>query len=349
MTTRSFADVPSSSASLLAQLLDTGMSREFAESTVRAAVAAGEVQDAGGGSRATALSTDAEHEAVSIATALAESRVRTSDLASAAQAGTKRRRLYTVDYPAALEAAGIEAIELVERFPIMTGVYGYTRGKPNPGQSRLVPFKPRSGRTYTVYGDVAETEALFIRLAPMAVADWLRLRGFALPAWTDSRTARLAIASSVQIAAPGEDPPAAPSPGSTLLTLVHSVAHRLIRRASVLAGIDRNALSEYLVPWHLGFFVFAAARGSFVLGGLQALFETELHTLLRSLVHAEHRCALDPGCSRAGASCAACLHLGEPSCRWFNRFLDRGVLHGDSGYFRTAGRVGGLPQAAGPS
>jgi hypothetical protein len=28
----------------------------------------------------------------------------------------------------------------------------------------------------------------------------------------------------------------------------------------------------------------------------------------------------------------ACLHLGEPSCRWFNRFLDRSALFGDHGF-----------------
>ena len=28
----------------------------------------------------------------------------------------------------------------------------------------------------------------------------------------------------------------------------------------------------------------------------------------------------------------ACLHLGEPSCRWFNRFLDRSSLFGEQGF-----------------
>jgi hypothetical protein len=84
---------------------------------------------------------------------------------------------------------------------------------------------------------------------------------------------------------------------------------------------------------HLGFFVFAAARGGFVLGGLQAMFEADLEQLLDGVVFGEHRCALDPGCNRGGSACAACLHLGEPSCRFFNRFLNRNTLNGVDGYF----------------
>ena len=56
-----------------------------------------------------------------------------------------------------------------------------------------------------------------------------------------------------------------------------------------------------LVPSHLGFFVYAAARGDFVLGGLQAVFETELDRLLDEFVGGEHRCAMDPGCTKIAA------------------------------------------------
>ena len=31
----------------------------------------------------------------------------------------------------------------------------------------------------------------------------------------------------------------------------------------------------------------------------------------------------------------ACLHLGEPSVRWFNRFLDRSELFGERGFLST--------------
>jgi len=85
------------------------------------------------------------------------------------------------------------------------------------------------------------------------------------------------------------------------------------------------------VPLHLAFVVFASSRGDFVLGGLQALFEHDLDKALRDVVRGESRCALDPGCTRHGGACVACLHVGEPTCRYYNQFLDRRALFGADG------------------
>jgi hypothetical protein len=164
-------------------------------------------------------------------------------------------------------------------------------------------------------------------------ADWIRSRGFALKAYSDETSARLALLSAAEIPDAGDDVPVA-TVGSELLTLVHSYAHRFMRSGSVYAGIERSALAELLVPRHLGFYIYAAARGDFVLGGLQAVFEGELDRLLKSIVFDEHRCALDPGCAAGGGACMACLHVGEPSCRYFNRFLTRGALFAPDGYLR---------------
>jgi hypothetical protein len=123
-----------------------------------------------------------------------------------------------------------------------------------------------------------------------------------------------------------------------LFSLVHSYCHRLIRLTAVYGGIERNALSELVLPLHLGFFIYAAARGDFVLGGLQALFETELDGLLRTFTQDDHRCPLDPGCGHHGAACMACLHLGEPSCRHYNTGLSRELLAGVNGYLHITKR-----------
>lgn len=97
--------------------------------------------------------------------------------------------------------------------------------------------------------------------------------------------------------------------------------------------MDRDALSEYLVPEHLAFVVFSSSRGDFTLGGLQAVFEQDLHRLLDDIVGGERRCALDPTCTKHGSACVACLHVGEPSCRCFNQHLSRDALFGSKGYF----------------
>jgi hypothetical protein len=188
------------------------------------------------------------------------------------------------------------------------------------------------GSGYRVYADLAETEALLVRLDPQRVARWLEGRGFQLPAWNDARSARIAIISEAHVPSPWDD--RGHSLGDALLELVHSYSHRFLRIAAVHAGIDRNALSELLLPLHLGFVIYAVSKGDFVLGGLQAVFETDLHTLLDAVVYDEHRCALDPGCLDSGGACMACLHIGEPSCRCFNQFLNRNRLFGPGGYLR---------------
>lgn len=275
---------------------------------------------------------DAEAQAVTIALATLESRISLDTLISGTEPMSEMGVLYRDAYPLAFDTAGLEAVDLIEKFPVLTGQFGYTRGPHEPGTARLVPFRDRQG--YRVYADIAETEALFVRLSPSKVANWLRVQGFVIPAFSDDKSARNAILQTSDL--PTSLDASNRTPGMALLELVHSYAHRFLRIAAVHAGIDRNALSELLVPVHLGFFIYAAAKGDFVLGGLQAVFESDLNRLLKSVVYDEHRCALDPGCLDSGGACMACLHVGEPSCRYFNRFLNRKALFGIHGYLRSS-------------
>lgn len=323
LRTDAFEQVGNTRDSLRAQLLANGLSPDLVERMVAQAEAAGELAE---GAQELTLPSDrraaAEQEAVTIAMGLAESRLRLGTMAASAPAGSPRGKLYRETYPAAIGSARLESVDLVDRFPVLTGNFGYTRGSSTPGESRLIPFRgPRDD--YAVYADVGETEALFVQLSPEQVAGWLLDRGHALDAYSDARSARLSILRAAAIPEQGVEGNEA---GRDLLKLVHSYSHRFMRLAATQAGIERNSLSELVVPLHLGFFAYAAARGDFVLGGLQALFEAELHPLLHEIRGGDHRCPLDPGCQRAGGACMACLHVGEPSCRYFNGSLDRRLL-----------------------
>jgi hypothetical protein len=333
MRTRTMDEIPNTRDSLRRQLLEQGLPLATVEQMLQVAEGSGALAAA---EEEVALPADkrddAEAEAVTVALAVSESRLRIQDLIHATEPTSELGLLYRDQYPSALQEAGLVAVELLDKFPVLTGNYGYTRGNSEPGASRLVPFRHQSS-DYVVYADVAETEALFLRLDPVKVADWLRKEGFSLPSFSDTRSASIAILQSAKVPGPG-DTQDRYNMGTALLTLVHSYAHRFIRQTAVFAGIDRSALSELLVPLHLGIFVYTAARGDFVLGGLQAVFETELDALLRAVAREDYRCPLDPGCMRVGGACMACLHLGEPSCRYFNRYLSRRVLSKVNGYLR---------------
>ncbi|MFG1918246.1 hypothetical protein [Micromonospora sp. NPDC048898] len=322
----------------LAKLIGDGMDPTFAATMADMAEQGGQLAKPGD-HPIDQLSADrraeAEREAVDVAMALAESRTPTTALRSSTPGDALDVR-YRTSYPGALARAGIDGLDLVDRFPVLSAMYGYTRGDDDPAKCRLVPFRRKRGG-YRLYGNLAETEAFLVRLDPARVATWLSSRGHRLASWTpgngDPVAARVAVLQSAVVPSKRDDPSVG-SVGTDLLKLVHTYAHRFIRQAAVFSGIERDALSEYLVPAHLGFFVYAAARGDFVLGGMQAVFESNLDDLLGAFVDAEHRCPLDPGCNRGSGACSACVHLGEPSCRFFNRFLDRSVLFGTDGYLR---------------
>lgn len=268
----------------------------------------------------------AHTEAGQIALATSEARLTIEDLVSRAPPSLSAR--YGAKYPAALATAKFERVDMIDRFPILTGHYGWTRGGQEPGQSRLRVFKDKSA--FVVHGDLGATEALLFRLSPTAVRDWLVARGHPIAEVGAPRAAYEAILDAM-----GSDPNLSPV-AQDVTMLVHSISHRVVRHAAFFAGIDRNALSELIFPTTLCFIMYAVPRGGFVLGGLQAMFENDLHDLLERVVHDESRCALDPGCAAnpKGAACAVCLHLGEPSCRMYNTALDRRAMFGQSGYFR---------------
>jgi hypothetical protein len=304
--------------SVFAMLRASGLDEEAARRGAEAAIAA-----AGGGGGAepapSAGGAPAREAALELARATIGGRRTLADLAP-----EQRDR-----YAEAAAAARLEAVELVERFPVLTCAFGYTRGEYAAGASRLCSWRGNND-AIRIYAQSVETEALLFRLDPISVVAWLREQGVDVADAATSSDARIAIVEAC--APPALGAPTIDEPYGILMRLVHSYAHRVIRRLSVFAGIDRNSLSEYLVPGHAAFFVYAAARGDFVLGGLQALFESDLDVAIEDIVGGETRCALDPGCSKHGGACVACLHVGEPSCRHFNQLLSRNVLFGPGGY-----------------
>ena len=312
-------------------LMQNGLSGETARQFAEQAVQRGEITR---GSNTGALNLPAstrqraQEEALSLSSAVERGRVRVEDLIN----GTTPplQTLYQSVYPRSLSEARLANVEFLTEFPVATLAFGFTRGGGTPGESRLVVFRERG--LLRVYGYLAKTEALLIQLDPLAVHRWLVALGFSIQNAANEREARISILQSVQIPMPMEQHPQ--NLGAAILTLIHSYSHRVIRSLASIAGVEKDAIAEYLLPHHLAFIIDASSRGDFVLGGLQAVFETALNRLFSDVAMGDFRCPLDPGCRSGGGACMACLHLGEPSCRWFNRFLDRSTLFGVHGFLR---------------
>jgi hypothetical protein len=271
----------------------------------------------------------AEDGALKLTFATIQGRTTFDDLRDRGEAVLRER--YGNRYPESIAAGGLSSVDFLQKFPIITAFFGFSRGEGARGGTTPKLNWFRDNGRLRLYGLKAETEALQFVLDPVAVAEWLRRRGLLPVAPQTPRAARVAILGAADIPAPGEHV-VGPTVGTELLNLVHSYAHRVMRSITAFCGIERDALAEYLVPEHLTFLVYANVRGDFVLGGLQALYENELGRAMHEIVYGERRCALDPGCREAGSACMACMHVGEPSCRYFNRMLTRDVLFGPQGY-----------------
>ena len=314
-------------------LLRQGLSPDFAREMAQRALERGEVEH---GATDTPLDLPgtvrirAQEEAISLSSALEKGRVRVEDMVHDSE--PPLRTLYDTAYRSRTARAGLANVELLTDFPVTTLAFGFTREGRDPATSTLVPFRERGA--IQAYGLQAHTEALLFQVDPVLVASHLRRRGFQVPQAADARTTRVELLRTMEIPRPTDEhfQPL----GSAVVALLHSYGHRLIRSLAAAAGVERDGLSEYLLPHHLSLIVYAASRGEFVLGGLQSVFETGLDTVLNLFVHGESRCPLDPGCRAGGGACMACIHLGEPSCRWFNRFLDRRVLFGEDGFLSEA-------------
>lgn len=168
------------------------------------------------------VSERARAEAGQVALATSEARLTIDELLARAPASLQER--YCTKYPAALANTKLQRVDMIDRFPILTGHYGWTRGGQDPGQPRLRVFKDKS--SFVVHGDLGATEALLFRLSPIAVRQWLAVRGHRIAEAENDRDAYEAI-----LAAVGSEPDQSPV-AQDVTMLVHSISHRVISHSS---------------------------------------------------------------------------------------------------------------------
>jgi hypothetical protein len=253
--------------------------------------------------------------------------------------------------------AGLSDVQLVQDFPVVTAVFGYTRVSCEPetevagstvktefrGFNPLMTGPQDYKRKRPVFVDNAATEALLFKLSPARVARWLVARGHDLPvsATTNEQAARQWLLQNMRSVDTFVTLASTPPAAKDVFVLTHTYAHLVIRSLTRLSGIERTGLAEYLFPRAASFVVYNTKAGA-NLGGLHTVYAEMQEELLRSLREdlLLQTCVYDPLCSSEhGSSCHACTHLPEMCCKHYNRGLSRGVLFnptsakGESGYW----------------
>jgi len=248
---------------------------------------------------------------------------------------------------------GLTNLRILESLPIMLAGIGYTRYFSSPqeaadddGSGRtsslsLRPYEVQEGKI-PIYAAKNTTEALLFELDPFRLAAFLRVNcGLTPPneavgnlsgmrAWLLGQVALLIQAGESHLALHSreiEAGVAVDEPSALAFGVLHTISHVLKATAHRFVGIDSDSIAEYLFPAHGSGLLYASAHVEFTLGGIDAVFRSNLTQWLGSARDYAAQCSFDPVCGSSGGACLACLYT-KFGCTCFNRSLSRSYLLG---------------------
>lgn len=226
---------------------------------------------------------------------------------------------------------------IVDNFPLLNTVFGYTRASADASETTLRAFEhPYSLDALTVWGDRSPSEAIILELNRAAIIDWLDENGYLAEVETpdvdddaDLKRWFLEHIDNTQVQNPFA--PIDDELTRVVYRLVHSASHSLMGTASEQCGLSTDSISELLLPTVPAIVLYAQSMEHFALGGMFTLFKTRIHPWIDDAIDHAERCIYDPACleDEDGAACHACLHVSEFTCEFFNGALDRGLLVGN--------------------
>ncbi len=231
---------------------------------------------------------------------------------------------------------GITDAWVVDSFPLLNILYGYTRDSPTAADTDLQAFDhPFDDDAVSIYGDQSPSEAIVLQLDRARIVEWLLANGSLIepeaPDLDDEKELKRWFLETV-------DPRETQNPFTPIedrLTeeiyqLVHSTSHTLMSTASEQCGLDNDSISELILPNVPAIVLYAESMEHFALGGMFTLFKTRINEWVSDTIEYAENCIYDPACrsSEGGAACHACMHVAEFTCEYYNQALDRGVLIG---------------------
>jgi hypothetical protein len=232
----------------------------------------------------------------------------------------------------------ISRVLLLERLREVNALLGFTRVEsPNEGGGAQRAPRAPIGRTAPNWVPATQVhgEGIFLQFSEKALADWAKWPSVGkqegeLRRGHSSWRARRELDPNLEF------------PGMRF-TLLHTVAHLLIRELALDCGYNAASIRERVYAdteddnSQAGILIYTAAADSDgTLGGLVDLGKPEnLGRLLRQALDRAKICASDPLCaehnprtdaSLHAASCHACSFVSETSCECGNRYLDRALV-----------------------
>ncbi|WP_160676569.1 DUF1998 domain-containing protein [Clostridium sp. C8-1-8] len=239
---------------------------------------------------------------------------------------------------------GIYSAQVSHDVEVITSTYGFTRRKVDPKQSSaktglgLKSFRNEKEGRNLVYTAKLETEGILIEFDKVKIINWLYDNKFIddskLPDLEDETIVKKWYLENVkcsEITSFNHLDKNNPESSIThyIYTLLHSISHAFIKSAGSLSGLDKNSLSEIILPNTCSIFIYANTAQGVPLGSLSGMFEQNYKMFLRKAQELMQRCVFDPICSdRDNASCSSCTQLSEVCCCHFNMDLTRKYVIG---------------------
>lgn len=228
---------------------------------------------------------------------------------------------------------------VVDDFPLLNILYGYSRGSPAARETHLRAFDhPYDDPRLPVFGDRSPSEAIILEIDREKVVRWLLANDLITedecPDFTEVELKKWFL-NNIDLPAL-EDPFTEIEDPVTeaVYKSIHSTSHALMNTASDECGLETDTISELILPSIPAIILYAQSTEHFALGGMFTLFKTRIHPWVDRSISFVENCLYDTACreDHDAASCHACLQVSGLSCEMRNKTLDRNVLLGGQGY-----------------
>ena len=251
------------------------------------------------------------------------------------------------------QGLGIAELRLIQQLPLVLAAYGYTRFLSDPYSctnpdakgatfsATLRSFEPLEDKI-PIYAARNSTEGILISLDPVRAAAYLHLNldlgtfqardkdDVGWRAWLLEHCQSLMTAGEAHLELFESERDAGgtvDAPSALLFGALHWLIHVLKATAHKFVGIDGDSLAEYLFPAHCSGLLYVARNVEFTLGGIDAVFRSNLSQWLGTARDYASVCSFDPVCLTSGGACHACL-FPKFGCQHFNRSVSRAYLFG---------------------
>lgn len=254
-------------------------------------------------------------------------------------------RTYEERVAESLWRAGVQETFLIRNLDMVEFSFGFTRvsatpttvQKDHPMPVRLMGFPPLPNHKRPVYVIEQQNEAIYVRLDPDAVAEFLRRNSVFDTEPPAPRTLGSVLIEEYEDFGPflqgftvrdSASRERTRGVSSLVYLLLHTMAHHVMHGIARFSGLDLGSMSEAIFPADLAFIVHRRGMTE-DLGNISSMWRDHNSAFLHYLVdRRELRCGAGTLCDHRGGACPACVMIPETSCIAGNQLLSRAALVG---------------------